>query len=253
MLEVERQSLMATIGLRALQPRFILSGAKPSNMIVEEALADKLAITTPTADVIPESKISTAISSFVSPSALFKDDNKSVRLSPVADIEPQHIITSTAAIRCRYRLVRVGELLLFFDQTSPEWQDMARAKVFFADLYFSLCHKKYEYWADMQFDWPPLKNFPNANDKAVIQQALTMFVDAQLTQPPCKWLLLFGESSAKYLLDKPLNVGETDFFNELPVLMLEQYQQYWSSPYKKALLWQYMQVIKKSLADNAAM
>lgn len=256
MLEAERQSLMRTMGVQILQPRFILSGAKPSNVFPQEVL---LVNDTDTAALIPlpvvdEQPLSPVIaeSAFVHPSALFKEENKTVVSLPIQNASSNKEPHSQTVIRCRYRLVRVGELLLLFDQATPEWQDAAMAKLFFADIYFALFNKKYEYWIDMQFDWPPLKNFPNANDKAVIQQSLTMFVEAQITQPPCKWVLLFGESSTKYLLDTPLPIGDTHFFAELPVLMLDSYQQYWLSPHKKVLLWQYLQVVKKSLVDNAA-
>jgi hypothetical protein len=155
------------------------------------------------------------------------------------------------AIKYRHRLVRVGELLMLLDQPSLEWHDNEQCKTFFADIYFALTSKKFEYWSDTQFDWPPVKNFPYANDATVAQQSLQAFVDEQVQQPPCKWVLVWGQSVTRSLLGKALAAGEMEFMGNLPVLVIENYQDYWREPVKKQILWQQLQVVKKSLAGNA--
>jgi hypothetical protein len=261
MQEGQRRSLLESMGLRILRPRFRLTAAKPSpGLIIENADVTQTPQTVmASADVL----IRPVISEMPAVAVINTDMNSPAtamaslffeKKSAVGSLVDKSIETSGVTvkiIRYRHRLVRVGELLMLLDQPTLEWHDHEHCKVFFADIYFALTGKKFEYWSDKQFDWPPVKNFPYANDETVAQQSLQAFVDEQVQQPPCKSVLVWGQSVARSLLGKTLAAGEMEFMGNLPVLVVENYQDYWREPVKKQILWQQLQVVKKSLAGNA--
>jgi hypothetical protein len=251
MLESQRQDILTSMGLKVLQPRFQLLGAKASVVLIEEQKNTEEVLT-----VVADEKIKEPVSAVsqetaqagpaVMPSSLFGGLQEAAKPSASVNKKP-----TAEAIKYRHRLLRFGELMMIIDQPSVEWHDANSCKSFFADVYFALTEKKPEYYMDAQFDWPPSKHFPYANDKDMSQQALQAFIQEHLQQVPCKWILLWGGNVRSSTFDLQLAVGETEFLHNVPVLQLDTYQEYWQSPFKKAMLWQYLQAIKKSLAKNA--
>lgn len=258
MLESQRKVMLEDMGLRIFEPRFRLPGAKvsillPSVHAVQPAAAETLPdmAAAPVPDTSAEGQLSIAVDASSAVDLPVKSDLASLFGSMPSGRGPEALQENAASpVRFRHRLVRVGELLMLLDQPTLEWVEAARCKSFFADVHFSIAGKRYEYWQDAQFDWPPVRNFPLANDRDMAHQALQAFMQEHL-QPSCRWIVLWGESLAPATLGQPARAGETAFLFNLPVLVLDSCQDYWQEPQKKKLLWQHLQVVKKSLAGNA--
>ena len=273
MQEALRRMMLEDMGLRVYQPRFQFPGAKASVALSQGNMLDNVADDVVIRPVAETSSSNTATQSLsdkahnIFPSETVSDitqETVQAASSPVfseqvSELFPDKTVlqipvtgqSEVMPIRFRYRIVRVGDFLMLVDQPTLEWSDAARCKSFFSEVHFALTNKRYEYWQDAQFDWPPVKHFPMANNEEMSKQALHTFVQQHLHQPPCRWIFLWGEPLTRQMLEQPVNTGDTGFWCDIPVLALGSCQQYWQEPQKKKLLWQYLQSVKKSLPHHA--
>lgn len=282
MLESQRREIMEAMGVRILLPRFQLCAAKPSCRLVElnsepvnnantdqielpvnaqhknislESLTAVFSETKIEAEVNTEAHTTThtdaaenlTLGKHALPANIAQELNALVDIKKTLQAKEY---SKELALKFRYRLIRVGELLMLVDQPTIEWQESTAAKQFFSDIYFALTDKKPEYFSEAQFDWPPAKQFPYAHDREMAKQTLHSFMQEQMQQPACLWILLWGPQLTINLFELAPKIGEVDFINNTSALVLDSMQHYWQEPASKVLLWQSLQTVKKSLCSQ---
>lgn len=239
MLESQRISLLNAMGMKTVQPRFQLSAAKPSLVLVPEASK------APAPQ--PESESVQPAATVVEKAAnILRDQQMQAAVSTLQEANPKKVVIpeektsekkSEKPLRFRLRLVRCGEFMMIMDQPALKWQDEKQAQAFFADIYFALYKKRPEFYATDEFVWPPTKNFPNAHDATTARATFSGFLQPKMTNPECLWLVCWGESAAKYLLEDAQKMGELTQFQDSPVLIADELLTYWQQPLRKKILW----------------
>lgn len=271
MQELQRAALLDAMGLKAFQPRFQLDNAKPSihlNAELEPAAeisrassAEKSALTLVehAANILQQQHIQSVVNQLpdpVKPQQASKDAHQHVgdaHISPSSLLDPerQRVVTSaletkantnvgpiSETIRFRHRVIRVGELLMLIDQPLLEWAEEKKHCAFFNDIYFALYKKLPEYWQQSIFEWPPSKHFPMANDSDMAFATFTGFLQEHMQQPECHSIICWGEAVAKNVIDEPITIGDLLTANTIPVLVVDEVQQYLRHPLLKKSLWQ---------------
>lgn len=258
MLDARREEMLQAMGVRMLYSRLQMPGAKIPAMVpvaipdvlpgADPASADQRHLS-PQTEVIPVEGEVPVQSTGRSLSASISRELDLPAPAPVAATVMHDSKPREKALRFRCRIIRINELLMLVDQPMLEWHEANKAKPFFADIYFALTGKIPEFWSEAEFDWPPSRQFPHANNKAMAREALQSFLQQQLQQSGCNWLLAWGDRLGDNLFDQMPQAG-MGFIGSASVLLLEPLQYYWQDPPKKKLLWQMLQVVSKSLGAN---
>jgi hypothetical protein len=249
-----RQQFLQAMGQQVLVPRFRLLHAKPSVALVTGDVAANISTVSennPVASMpsvavtiadkaVPQTQAQTsasknALSELLASSAALTDAMKD-GAQPTVKIAPY-----------RHRIVTMNGLVFLLDQPSLEWQQEIDCMKFFADIYFALFEKQAELIEKEKFEWPlgKLRHMTDDDAKATEQS----FVQQQALQSKSQWLLIFGKKAAQQLVDTELEIGEAAVIGELNVLLVHAAEYYWQNPAAKKLLWQYLQVIRKSAAS----
>ena len=274
MIELQRQEMLQAMGLKILQPRFQLLGAKisatldvvsspvssdltPVDAQIEAVVqADSQAVQSQTA---VQEKNTQAPSLVEQAEEIIQQQQTEATAKIRASLLDELVVdksvsvkeektTITAAkkdtLRYRHRFIRVDELLFVINQPALEWQQAKEAKQFFSDIYYALNDRRPAYWSELQFDWPPSKQFPLAADKQVAQQTLHSFMQQQMTVNTCNSIVVWGKTVASNIFSDIPQLGELTFIDDSHVLLVDDYLNYWQQPESKRLLWQYLQALK---------
>lgn len=233
MRSARQAEMLEAMGISRLYSRFPLPGARKSLRPVARREAAAPAVPTPP---VPAS----APPSF-----------SSLRQTSAAPIASTPSVATRASaedkkLRLRYRFIQAGSLLMVVEQPSLEWHEAERAHTFFADIHFALTGNDYQRGTEMQFDWPPSRNFPQAGNRQMAFEALGSTLHEEVKKTGASWVLLWGAHLAEPFVGKTPAVGEVVFHGKTPLLPLETLAFYWSQPLQKKLLWQLLQMVKGS-------
>lgn len=292
--DASRREILHAMGLKTLQPRFVLANAKPSPVIVAveeqagstkdpsgidglqtsqldqvQAVAGHLAghLDSPVQPLSePQSQAQQTPVAIDSLTAELEKNlgasvanNKSLNvddeLSALNDIK-QQLDEAAKPLRFRLRLVRVGELLMVLNQPALEWQEEKNAQKFFSDIYYAIKREQSaNVWQSVQFDWPPSKNLPFAEDMDMARQTCCSFIQEQMReihQVSAKHIIVWGKPLTDYILTEKIDVGEIAFMEDIPVLCVDELEHYWTEPENKRLLQQYLQSVKLEVTAETA-
>ena len=280
MLESQRVDILQAMGLKTLQPRFQLDAAKPSAVLT--VVADNTALVSDhsvqasadadtaspavipvagtlveqAAELLRQQQMQDVTGQLATAEAATAAQPQAVSVSSVLDAAPADTNDATVAtakdkpLKFRQRLLRCGESLMVVDQPALQWQDEKNARIFFEDIYFSLYKKRAEFYASDVFEWPPAKNFVNAQDITAARATFSGFLQSKLQYPPCEWLICWGENATRYLIEDDYQLGKICDFQGRKLLMADDLISYWQNPQSKRLLWDYLQTLHASLADD---
>lgn len=285
MQELQRAGLLDAMGLKVFQPRFQLVRAKASmalepsqqaevvdsssslegamtgaatvveqaNQMLQQQQIQSVTgqLTTSVKPHVEQSKNHDNVDVLTRPSsaALLVEGRKRVSDSVVEAKLHNGVDSAVQSIRFRHRVVRVGDMLMIVDQPALQWGDEKKNCAFFNDIYFSLHKKLPEYWQQSVFEWPPSKNFPMANDRDMASATLNGFLKEHMQQPECHSIVCWGEAVSRHFIDESVAVGEIARFGSIPVLVVDEVQQYWLEPSRKQVLWQALLTLKNAF-DN---
>lgn len=241
-MESWRQEAYEAMGLSLLQPRFVFPAARPGCPLVTSP-APQQAVDAPQtaykeADAAPAFDVAGLASDF-GVSAFTPDSNDQATDEQAG-----------ATLRFRLRLMRFGPFLMVMDQPKLQWEDEEAAKRFFADIHYFVLGRQAEDFQDQVFNWPPVKQFPLADDIDCARQTVSGFVKELIATHDKPWLLLWGEQLAPRLLSHTPEPGEVVPQDGYRVLQLQPLSRYWNNPASKQLLWQYLQPIRKQHHDG---
>ena len=280
MLDLHKKAILDAMGVKLLHPRYRFVAAKPSPLLttnIAAANSNQGAVANEPAEVAKDvSDVEKPLQRqtpdpAISGSTLGVKTQQESKLESVAevlaDLRPlqtsaEKLATKNTAdaalspstgakpLKFRYRFIRVGALLMMIEQPALEWKFEQEAKKFFSYIYFALSAKQFEYWHEVQFDWPPGKQFAFAEDHSVARETLLNFVKQQCQHPRANHILLWGNGCSQHLFDDLAAVGELLEYDELNLLQLHSLTDYWQQPENKKLLWQYLQPIRKALTTD---
>lgn len=275
MLDLQRVELLATMGLKTLQPRFQLSAAKPSVALspLENILTPAPAeaseavvagvetsgtLVEQAAQILQQQKmqnvtgqlagVSQVLTVDTAVSAVANTTDAPTLLENKVDKEDEKLIDKP--LRFRQRLLRCGEFLMLIDQPALQWQEERQAKQFFDELYYAFNRKRAEFFASEVFEWPPTRNFPNAHNIDTARATFNGFLQPKMNNPECVWIICWGEAAAKNFIDAEFEVGKIIEFQGRSVLMVNELTSYWQQPESKRLLWLDLQNLKKTLISH---
>lgn len=264
-----QQDVLHSMGLSVLQPRFEFPAALPGLLVwqefdevYEESISSAVAVSdanpshySPSASdaihvaaqptqVHQATQVVEAVTPAVSVKSLLDDASAAVQVN---NSKADTATDAAAPLRFRLRLVCLDQLMVMIDQPSLQWAEEESAKTFLYDIYFALFGKAPNRFQQAVFNWPPVKNFPLANDREQARLTLTSFMREMQVDSTQSAMLSFGRG-AEYVLGEALQIGECQVLDASRVLALHTLQYYWQEPSSKHLLWQHLQAIKKALA-----
>lgn len=244
-----QQDVLQSIGVSLLQPRFDFPAALPGLLQWPDAEAAQTAAAEPEPAAVAEAIAAQTPDAEPQLSVITVRDR-------LADSEPDdgsaEAVSSTSlsdneqttALRFRQRLLRFDQLLMLVDQPALQWAEEDAAMRFFADVYFALYGKAPVQFQQALFNWPPVKQFPSANDRQLAAQTFNSFISDMLAETASPALLSWGRG-AGYLLNQPLAIGECLPLAAWRVIQLHPLTHYWQQPASKHLLWQHLQAIRE--------
>lgn len=247
-----QQDVLHSMGLAVLQPRFDFPAAVPGLLQWDEH--SDIPLETPAATIVVEQTPQQQHTAAAIPASLDvpvpeKLSNTRI-LDVVANTSANKVVEvaatndANAPLRFRQRLLRFDHLMVLVDQPSLQWADEEPAMAFIADIYFALYGRAPAQFQQAVFNWPPVKNFPLANNRDEARLTLLSFMREMLAGIEQAAVLSFGRG-AEYLTKEPPGLGDCQPLDNLRVLALHPIQHYWQQPSSKHLLWQHLQAIKK--------
>ena len=260
MQEAARIAMLSAMGQQVLVPRFILSNAKTSQPL---ALAAPLPEMTVSALTAAKNHHAVAVEAEIDNSEIIetvitqKPEGIRAKVSLLAGLDAAdsskiRVMTASTVIskvmvtkQYRHRVINFSNIIFMLDQPMLEWVEEKVTFNFLHDIYFALRGQKTQMIEQKTFDWP-LGRLKLADDQAAAVEQT--FLKEQACSSESEWLICWGIKVAEQFVtsEQPITVGSSHLLDGFKVLVLDELKAYWMAPKKKRLLWQDLQVIRKS-------
>lgn len=225
------EEILQTLGVTLLRPRFAFENAAKEDL-----------------SIYAKQDLANQVQAIEQKQQFSSTDYRHQLLAEIGQLEAASVDQSVAGVnelRCRYRLVRMDHCLMLIEQAEAQWAIEQQALSFLNDIYFALFAKLPNQWQQAIFEWPPSQHYPLAGNGEQARQTLYGFVQHMLQNQADAVLIAWG-NTVKMLSDKEAVSGELLHLEQGRLLVLDALPSYWQTADRKCLLWQKLQILRKT-------